>query len=545
MRNSKQNWMRISRWVCAGVLAFPALAAAAISPIVVPVTMSEAVNVVTTSGTPRIALDVGGNTRYATYSAGSGTASLSFSYAPTLGDVDLDGITITPASIDLNGGTIKDLAGNDISTLTFTAPNTSAVKVNYPSLSMDFIADADGRYTLNGTAYDDLTAFLAAAGGSFTRASIGTYYDSAGTLQTATSGTPRFDYDPVTHAAKGILIEESRTNLIQVSSAINSFGQIAVSVQTNNAQAPDGTSNADKVISSNVSSNTHTAYAQYSTSTAGTYTFSAYLKSAEYTYASLVLHPGTAADEVGIKVNLTNGSVVGGFSRHANTLPQSYSVQSVGNGWYRVVITQNFATVSGVTYHIWLTPDSSTSIGTSWTGDGVSGVYAWGAQLEQGSFATSYIPTTTVAVTRAADVITLLTSPWTGSDNETIFAQADSTVPQTNWSSIFVHNQSYSGNRYLLMGSNGTITGGFGGVNVTTSNQVSSNTQFKAGVTFQTSNTVTSLNGSAVTGAAVGRNSPSSVGIGFGNARSLNGHLLKIKYYPNAVTDTQLQLMTQ
>jgi len=83
---------------------------------------------------------------------------------------------------------------------------------------MDFIYDADGRYTLNGTAYNDLTSFLGASGGTFSRASIGTYFDSSGVLQTTPSGTPRFDHDPVTHAPKGILIEETRTNLIKRSS---------------------------------------------------------------------------------------------------------------------------------------------------------------------------------------------------------------------------------------------------------------------------------------------------------------------------------------
>ena len=72
---------------------------------------------------------------------------------------------------------------------------------------MDFIYDADGRYTLNGTAYNDLTSFLGASGGTFSRASIGTYFDSSGTLQTASSGTPRFDHAPITHAPKGILID--------------------------------------------------------------------------------------------------------------------------------------------------------------------------------------------------------------------------------------------------------------------------------------------------------------------------------------------------
>ncbi|OIN87265.1 MAG: hypothetical protein AUJ12_02560 [Alphaproteobacteria bacterium CG1_02_46_17] len=175
------------------------------------VNMSEAVNVDTTGGAPRIALNVGGVTRYASYSAGTGTSSLTFTYDAVAGDVDLDGVTLS-SPLDLNGGTITDLNGNPETDLTFTIPNTSGVKIDYPSLSMDFVADADGRYTLNGTAYNDLTSFLGAVGGTFTRNSVATYFDSTGTLQTASNNIPRFDYDPVTHAPKGILIEERRTN---------------------------------------------------------------------------------------------------------------------------------------------------------------------------------------------------------------------------------------------------------------------------------------------------------------------------------------------
>src|SRR3989338_10861046 len=92
--------------------ATPAFAATSIP---FTINMSQAVNV---TGTPRIAIDVGGVARYATYTSGSGTSALTFTHTMVAGDVDLDGITLTP-TIDLNGGTIKDLAGNDLSPLTF------------------------------------------------------------------------------------------------------------------------------------------------------------------------------------------------------------------------------------------------------------------------------------------------------------------------------------------------------------------------------------------------------------------------------------------
>lgn len=84
------------------VILMTAHAYAAVN-IPLTVNLSETVNV---TGTPRIAVDVGGTTRYATYSSGTGTNSLTFTLAPQAGDVDLDGITVS-SPIDLNGGTIN------------------------------------------------------------------------------------------------------------------------------------------------------------------------------------------------------------------------------------------------------------------------------------------------------------------------------------------------------------------------------------------------------------------------------------------------------
>lgn len=93
----------------------------------IPFTISMDDTVVVT-GAPRIQMDVGGATRYANYTSGSGTASLTFTYSMVSGDVDADGVTLI-SPMQLNGGTIKDLNGNN-AVLTFAVPNTSGVIVN-------------------------------------------------------------------------------------------------------------------------------------------------------------------------------------------------------------------------------------------------------------------------------------------------------------------------------------------------------------------------------------------------------------------------------
>jgi hypothetical protein len=89
------------------------------------VTASEPVVV---TGTPRIAIDVGGVMRYATYAAGSGTTALSFGYQVQPGDLDANGIALV-SPLELNSGSIADAAGNPATALTFTLPDTSSINI--------------------------------------------------------------------------------------------------------------------------------------------------------------------------------------------------------------------------------------------------------------------------------------------------------------------------------------------------------------------------------------------------------------------------------
>ncbi|WP_323922770.1 beta strand repeat-containing protein, partial [Aeromonas caviae] len=79
----------------------------------VTVTMNEATVVDTTGGTPRVALNIGGNTVYANYVSGSGTASLLFQYTILAGQTDASGISIVANGLEAHGGNLSDVAGND------------------------------------------------------------------------------------------------------------------------------------------------------------------------------------------------------------------------------------------------------------------------------------------------------------------------------------------------------------------------------------------------------------------------------------------------
>ena len=123
---------------------------------------------VTVTGSPRISLTFGATTRYATYSSGSNTKTLTFSYTipADLADLDLDGISVT-SPLDLNSGTISDLTGNAMTALTFTPPVTTGVLVsqapaaptintitaNNGSVSIDFTAGSSNGSAITNYKY--------------------------------------------------------------------------------------------------------------------------------------------------------------------------------------------------------------------------------------------------------------------------------------------------------------------------------------------------------------------------------------------------------
>ena len=119
---SHRTWRRALALLCSVSLLTSSANAARLN---FTVNMNKTVQV---TGTPRFPIDIGGVPKYAEYSSGDGSSVLTFSYDVQARDFDADGISVTP-TLDLNGGTIIDTAGNPITNMTFTAPNTSGVKV--------------------------------------------------------------------------------------------------------------------------------------------------------------------------------------------------------------------------------------------------------------------------------------------------------------------------------------------------------------------------------------------------------------------------------
>ena len=204
---------------------------------------------------------------------------------------------------------------------------------------------------------------------------------------------PRLDYSGGASCPK-LLLEPQRTNVFTSSEQFDSADWLkqAVTVVANAATSPDGYTNADLIYPS--SSGAIRAVYQPKTISASTdYTQSVYVKSAGKNFAALFDLSGGVGTT--LWVNLTTGEITnGGGSNVSNRF-----ATNVGNGWWRIGFTQSIAGTNGY-MHVYGT-DAAGSANV--TVNGTDGIYAYGAQLEAGAYATSYIPTLSAASTRGAE----------------------------------------------------------------------------------------------------------------------------------------------
>lgn len=360
---------------------------------------------------------------------------------------------------------------------------------------------------------------------------------------------PRFDYDPVTLAAKGLLIEEQRTNLTTYSEQFNNaaWGLNAASATPNVTTAPDGTTSADKLVEAATTAS-HGIDAPAATITSGTtYTGSVYAKASERRYLFVALNYSAFTSGNGVCFDLQTGTIVGNGTGSAS----AGTITSVGNGWYRCSITLA-ATASGAFIAapaIYLSDTATNSI-KSYTGDGTSGAFVWGAQLEAGAFATSYIPTVASTVTRSADVATMTGtnfSSWYNQSAGTFVASAD--TAGGNGTSRFVVSASGT-NIFAYLHSTASAGANYDGTNLLlTGNTASVNVPFNIAGAYATSGSTkaVTLNGGTVASGTYNGAFSSATLLYLGGGLTgtyLNGHIRTVTYYNSRLTNTQLQALT-
>lgn len=222
---------------------------------------------------------------------------------------------------------------------------------------------------------------------SFARSTSGGRYNEKGLYESVPAGQPRFDYDPITKVLKGLLVEEQRTNLAAMSEQLGSWTNYFVASKRSEIVSPSGILNATKVTPSSDPTWHQLRGNVFSVTAGNNYTTSVFAKKGENDIVRVTIENATLfpSNSAGV-FNLSTGTVVSGAGAN---------IQDVGNGWYRCSVT-SLCAVTGTTIPA-LGVGSSTSVG-----DGVSGLHFWGAQVEMGIFATSYIPTEATFTSRAS-----------------------------------------------------------------------------------------------------------------------------------------------
>lgn len=214
---------------------------------------------------------------------------------------------------------------------------------------------------------------------AYTSTAVTTITNYIQALQTAAANTARFDHDPTTSESKGLLIEESRTNLVTYASVFEAPAWVksGCTINASACTAPDGTVSGALVTSSGDAGGPRQ---DLSLTNGATYTSSVYIKAG--TLTSLLFRDDAGAGRH-LDINPATGQITGTAGSISN-----YGSVSVGNGWYRYYMTYTTDYAGG---RHWVRSNS-----------GAGTFYLWGAQTEAGAFATSYIPTPLTYTGRAS-----------------------------------------------------------------------------------------------------------------------------------------------
>lgn len=368
-----------------------------------------------------------------------------------------------------------------------------------PKLTLDFTtASLDNRIT-------------------FTRAgNTATVINSSGLVTTINADLPRFDYTLNTGGdCKGLLIEEARTNFLLQSNNVSVAPWAAgnVTFAANSIVAPDGTLTAAKATITNTASNVF--YQIAPGSFAGkAITFSFYAKADSPMTLQSVIDDGIA----GI-----------------------FFYPSLTTTWQRFTVTMTQSAVSPYTVlYISLNTNSTTPF------------YIWGAQFEEGEFATSLIPTTAATVTRNADVAVMTGanfSDWYSAGAGGIVARVlPSTVSGTRPA---LQLDDATANEVIALRGSTTnpelviVDGGSPQAQIDVGTIVA-NTAYNLGTAWNTDNCAAAVNGgAAVTDTTATIPTVTQARLGSDGTNYLNGNIQTLRYWPQRIIDAEVQAFSK
>ena len=257
------------------------------------------------------------------------------------------------------------------------------------------------------------------------RNTTATRVNSSGLVENVLANVPRLDYKNSTCPV--ILVEPQSTNLVTNSTDISdaSYTIIRASVIDNGIDTPIDGQLAQKLVATSTTGN-HFLRSVVSNPTASSYTVSSYIKKSGNNIA-LRVTGASFNNRIEWQIDLTDGSTLG-YSE-AGTFSGTTSVESLDDGWLRVEarITLSSSDTSLQTSFFVLSPTNAVG---GWSGDGTTGFYLAGIQIENLSESTSYIPTSGTISTRNEDEISITGLTGTSTITETF--EDDTTNVITN-----------------------------------------------------------------------------------------------------------------
>ena len=368
-----------------------------------------------------------------------------------------------------------------------------------------------------------------------------TRVNASGYVEAINANLPRFDFSPTALTCRGLLIEETRENLLPYSQAFNDAwwlrNQLS-GVTADAAVSPDGTSNADKMVeNTGTTSRTLQASVAVTVGIGATFTTSVFAKADGRRFLYINQYDSTSRN---VYFDLQTGTV--GTIAAGSTA----TITDFGNGWYRCTATRASGTATVTNFYGMCAANNT----PSYAGDGASGVLLYGAQCEVGAFATSYIPTTTTSLTRNADVAQMTGtnfSDWYNASEGTMIAEG--TALSSAGNRFFTLGSGLPSNYHIIAATVATTVAG-GSTQAAFNNSVTANTIYRSAYSYKLNSFANAINGGAVSTDPLGSLPTGLDRAEFGSifATSLfagSGHLRKMLYYPFQLTSAELQAFSK
>ena len=525
--------------------------------IVVDVASLDGPTNIYAGGNSSAALSVGVQTIYMTGGSSNDLLGLNNGYSTGVGSV-FNSISVKEVGQDWTFGTGWGISGN-LANFTYSTPSSLTQDLNVTSglsylIEYEIVSNSGVSLKGGGESFFNVGSSIPSTVGfhSFYVTAVNSsgidfrYLSGSGSLSVTNVSVkeatvfdlPRVDY---TDGTSSLLVEPQRTNLVTYS---EDFSQWTIdgnaSITSNATTSPDGTENATKLIAGSSSGR---QAIKLNNASSGDLAVSVFAKKGEYSVIQLSDARNATAF---INFDLLNGSV-------GSSSVMTGEIVSLGNDWYKCIATYNSAT-NIISMRLSIAESSTSARLVNFSGNGTDGLYIYGAQLEEGSYPTSYIKTSGLTVTRNQETYTKTgISDKINSEEGVLFVEM-AAFSESNLNSYITIGQNTSNGILgisFYTGSNNILLDHWEGASETYHiESISDVTEFnKIAICYDGTSIKGYINGSPVwntTVTAWSSNALSELNFAFGNSgtNKFLGKVKQLQIFKTALSDPELVTLT-